>query len=181
MFIEISLNVECLHRWLIALLPLLRGTSPLFPQLTFIWFETCSLSTNPDLTAQGLPYVAETYANSAKVPINSSGCIAYLANCSPQTAVNAVSHIPSVDTLHALMLLAWYEYKANRMSGKSAFSEDTCAFNDVLAAFRDYAQLSSRMASQLGYSSGNVHGHEGDWKKHTMKALYHLQLIASQY
>lgn len=40
---------------------------------------------------------------------------------SPQTAVNAVSHIPSVDTLHALMLLAWYEYKANRMSGKSVF------------------------------------------------------------
>jgi len=121
-----------------------RRMSP--PLANCIAAFAAGLSTNPDLTVQGLPYVAETYANSAK------------------TAVNAVSHIPSVDTLHALMLLAWYEYKANRMS-----------------AFRDYAQLSSRMSSQLGYSSGNASGHEGEWKKRTMKALYHLQLIASQY
>ncbi|KAJ4483680.1 hypothetical protein J3R30DRAFT_3655913 [Lentinula aciculospora] len=102
-------------------------------------------STNPDLTARGLHNVAETYANSAK------------------TAVNAVSHIPSVDTLHALMLLAWYEYKANRIN-----------------SFQDYAQLSARMSTQLGYASAST-GHEGERRTQTMKALYQLRLISSQY
>ncbi|KAJ3810592.1 hypothetical protein F5876DRAFT_41496 [Lentinula aff. lateritia] len=102
-------------------------------------------STNPDLTVRGLHNVAETYATSAK------------------TAVNAVSHIPSVDTLHALMLMAWYEYKANRIN-----------------SFRDYAQLSTRMSTQLGYATASS-GHEGERRTQTMKALYHLQLVASQY
>ncbi|KAF8828809.1 hypothetical protein HHX47_DHR3000090 [Lentinula edodes] len=102
-------------------------------------------STNPDLTVRGLHNVAETYANNAK------------------TAVNAVSHIPSVDTLHALMLMAWYEYKANRIN-----------------SFRDYAQLSTRMSTQLGYATASS-GHEGERRTQTMKALYHLQLVASQY
>ncbi|KAJ3988840.1 hypothetical protein F5890DRAFT_1489512 [Lentinula detonsa] len=102
-------------------------------------------SPNPDLTVRGLHNVAETYANSAK------------------TAVNAVSHIPSVDTLHALMLLAWYEYKANRIN-----------------SFRDYAQLSTRMSTQLGYASAST-GHEGERRTQTMKSLYHLQLVASQF
>ncbi|KAJ4493897.1 hypothetical protein C8J55DRAFT_416954 [Lentinula edodes] len=102
-------------------------------------------STNPDLTVRGLHNVAETYASNAK------------------TAVNAVSHIPSVDTLHALMLMAWYEYKANRIN-----------------SFRDYAQLSTRMSTQLGYATASS-GHEGERRTQTMKALYHLQLVASQY
>ncbi|KAF9070852.1 hypothetical protein BDP27DRAFT_1220037 [Rhodocollybia butyracea] len=104
-----------------------------------------SFSANPDLTGQGLQSVTEMYANSAK------------------TAVNLVSHIPSVDTLHALILLAWYEYKANRAS-----------------SFRDYAALSARMSTQLGYNSASS-SREGDRKKETMKALYNLQMVAAQY
>ncbi|KAJ3727102.1 hypothetical protein C8R42DRAFT_694515 [Lentinula raphanica] len=68
-------------------------------------------STNPDLTVRGLHNIAETYANSAK------------------TAINAVSHIPSVDTLHALMLLAWYEYKANRINSMLSLLDTSALFH----------------------------------------------------
>ncbi|KIK68929.1 hypothetical protein GYMLUDRAFT_188254 [Collybiopsis luxurians FD-317 M1] len=121
-----------------------RRISP--PMANCVAALAASYSTNPDLTVRGLHNVAETYANSAK------------------TAVHAVSHIPSIDTLHALMLLAWYEYKANRLS-----------------SFREYAELSSRMSSQLGYTSAGANGHDGERRKRTMKALYNLQYIASQY
>ncbi|KAF5388862.1 hypothetical protein D9757_005640 [Collybiopsis confluens] len=83
---------------------------------------------------------------------------------SPSLANCIAAHAANIDTLHALMLLAWYEYKANRIS-----------------SFRDYAQLSSRMSSQLGYSNASTSGHDGERRKQTIKALYNLQYVASQY
>ncbi|KAJ2931307.1 hypothetical protein H1R20_g5842, partial [Candolleomyces eurysporus] len=71
----------------------------------------------PELTIRGLHNVAESYLDSAK------------------GLVNPVLHLPSMDTLHAIMLLAWAEYK-----------------NGKHPSFRSYAHNAVQMAQDLGLS-----------------------------
>ncbi|KAL0956218.1 hypothetical protein HGRIS_002374 [Hohenbuehelia grisea] len=70
-----------------------------------------------ELTVRGLHIVAESYAESAKA------------------ILSTVAHMPQMSTLHALMLIAWLEYKNNRVS-----------------AFTAYTQSAMSMAIDLGLS-----------------------------
>jgi hypothetical protein len=74
----------------------------------------------PELTVRGLHNVAETYTDNAK------------------TIFSSIAHIPTMDTLHALILLSWSEYKSNQVAG-----------------FRTYSQMAMRMAMDLGLSDQN--------------------------
>lgn len=68
----------------------------------------------PELALRGLHNISETYTSNAKNLLNAT-------------------HIPSFDNLHALMLLAWIEYKMNR-----------------IPEFRRYCQMTMTMAMELG-------------------------------
>jgi len=103
----------------------------------------------PELAVRGLHNVAEAYGDNAK------------------TILTSVAHIPSMDTLHALMLLSWSEYKNRRVAG-----------------FRNYCQLAMRMAMDLGLSeqSGVQLGfneRERSRRRATWSSIVQLNLAAT--
>jgi hypothetical protein len=67
------------------------------------------VSALPELQARGLQNVVDAFADNAKAILNS------------------VSHIPSLNNLHALILLAWVEYRSNRIAGSNFPYPDTTA------------------------------------------------------
>ncbi|KAJ3568449.1 hypothetical protein NP233_g5704 [Leucocoprinus birnbaumii] len=103
----------------------------------------------PELVVRGLHEVAETYAENAK------------------NILNSVAHMPTMDTLHALMLLSWSEYK-----------------NDRIPNFRHYCQMAMRMAMDLGLSDQNPPSHlpenERNRRRATWANIIQLHLITSQ-
>ncbi|KAJ7209627.1 hypothetical protein GGX14DRAFT_534959 [Mycena pura] len=106
-------------------------------------------STLPDLTVRGLHNVAETYGDNAK------------------TILASIAHIPSMDTLHGVMLLSWSEYKNNRIPG-----------------LRSYCQMAMKMAMDLGVSDQNVspiNASEGERnrRRSTWASILQLHLTAS--
>jgi hypothetical protein len=108
-------------------------------------------STYPELTVRGLQTVAETYIENAK------------------TLLPPIAHIPTFETLHALILLCWSEYKNNRLHG-----------------FRAYYQMVMKMAMDLGLSDQDaspVSGSDGDQnrRRSTWASIVRLHIMASQY
>ncbi|KAF5345321.1 hypothetical protein D9758_008496 [Tetrapyrgos nigripes] len=98
----------------------------------------------PELTVRGPHNVAEAYVECAR------------------NAISPVAHIPSVDTMHACMLLAWYEYRLGRYS-----------------AFRDLATTISRLSTQLGFTAphgGLITTQDGERRKWTLKGLYSINM-----
>ncbi|KAF7315257.1 Zn(2)-C6 fungal-type domain-containing protein [Mycena indigotica] len=105
-------------------------------------------STLTDLTVRGLHNVAETYAENAKAILSS------------------IVHIPSLDTLHGVMLLSWSEYKNNRISG-----------------LRSYCQMAMRMAIDIGLSDqsllASLSENERNRRRSTWASVLQLHLTAS--
>ncbi|KAJ6495636.1 hypothetical protein C8R47DRAFT_1265018 [Mycena vitilis] len=108
-------------------------------------------STLSELTVRGLHNVAETYGDNAK------------------NILGSVGHIPSMDTLHGVMLLSWSEYKNNRIPG-----------------LRTYCQMAMRMAIELGLSDQNVSPinateSERNRRRSTWASILQLHLTASSF
>ncbi|KAK7434489.1 hypothetical protein VKT23_016643 [Stygiomarasmius scandens] len=106
----------------------------------------------PELIVRGPHNVAQAYAE-----------ILITVLC--QNAINAAIDIPSVDTLHACMLLAWYEYGLGRYT-----------------AFRDLATTISRLSTQLGFIAPDetlINTHDNEWRKQTLKGLYSINVTLS--
>ncbi|KAF8070359.1 hypothetical protein FPV67DRAFT_1755501 [Lyophyllum atratum] len=104
-----------------------------------------------ELVVRGLHNVSETYLDNAK------------------TIGASISHIGNMDTLHALILLAWSEYKNNRGS-----------------SFRTYCSMAVRMAMDLGLSDQNaVQMHlsekERNRRRTTWAVAYQLNSIVLPY
>ncbi|KIJ67489.1 hypothetical protein HYDPIDRAFT_25938 [Hydnomerulius pinastri MD-312] len=75
----------------------------------------------PEVVARGSQVVAETYCDNAKELLSAS------------------LHQPTLDTLQATILLAWAEYKSNRVHG-----------------FRQYSDLATRTAIAIGLSEESL-------------------------
>ncbi|KAF7362111.1 hypothetical protein MVEN_00556900 [Mycena venus] len=108
-------------------------------------------STMSELTVRGLHNVAETYGDNAK------------------NILASIAHIPSMDTLHGIMLLSWSEYKNNRVPG-----------------LRTYCQMAMRMAIDLGLSDQNVSPinateSERNRRRSTWASILQLHLTASSF
>ncbi|KAF8633642.1 hypothetical protein AX15_001329 [Amanita polypyramis BW_CC] len=108
-------------------------------------------STYPELTMRGLHTVSETYLENAK------------------NLLSSIAHVPTFDTLHALILLCWSEYKNNRLHG-----------------FRAYYQMVMKMAMDLGLSDQDaspIPNNEGDnnRRRSTWASILRLHIMASQY
>ncbi|TFK44488.1 hypothetical protein BDQ12DRAFT_673081 [Crucibulum laeve] len=108
-------------------------------------------STLPELVARGLHNVSDAYLENAK------------------TVLNSVAHIPSIETLHGLILLSWAEYKSNK-----------------IPSFRLYCQAAMRMAMDLGISDQNtiqVHAdeRERDRRRSTWASIVQLHMTSSSY
>ncbi|KAJ6602198.1 hypothetical protein B0H10DRAFT_2081257 [Mycena sp. CBHHK59/15] len=106
-------------------------------------------STLSELTVRGLHNVAETYGDNAK------------------TILSSIAHIPSMDTLHGIMLLSWSEYKNNRILG-----------------LRNYCQMAMKMAIEVGLSDQNgspinVSESERNRRRSTWGCVLQLHLTAS--
>ncbi|EGO25163.1 hypothetical protein SERLADRAFT_464891 [Serpula lacrymans var. lacrymans S7.9] len=101
----------------------------------------------PELTSRGLHSIAEAYGDNAK------------------NILSAVVHQPSLDSLHALMVLAWSEYKNGRALG-----------------FRGYCEMAMTMAVDLGLSEAgavNSYGTDQDHLRVTWSSLVQLHYYAS--
>ncbi|KAF8629243.1 hypothetical protein AX17_005822 [Amanita inopinata Kibby_2008] len=106
-------------------------------------------STYPELSSRGLHAASETYLENAK------------------NLVSPVAHIPAFDTLHALILLSWSEYKCSRLSG-----------------FRVYYQMAMKMAMDLGLSDQDsvpISGSEAEQnrRRSTWASIVRLHIMAS--
>jgi len=107
-------------------------------------------SDHPALISQGLDVIAEGYREAAK------------------TILPTVMYPPSMETMHALMLLAWLEYD-----------------NGQLSTFRSYAETAMRMALQLGLSADpalrlNINESGRNLLRVTWSSVVQLNLLASQ-
>ncbi|KAL9711691.1 hypothetical protein Ac2012v2_004763 [Leucoagaricus gongylophorus] len=91
----------------------------------------------PELIVRGLQEVAETYVENAK------------------DILSSVSQMPSMDRLHALLLLSWLEYK-----------------NDRTSSFRHYCQLATRMAMHLGLSDQSPPSHLPEGERNCRRATW---------
>ncbi|TFK74540.1 hypothetical protein BDN72DRAFT_759515 [Pluteus cervinus] len=91
----------------------------------------------PELTVRGLHNVAEAYLTNAK------------------NLINSIVHIPTFDTLHALIILSWSEYKLNRIPG-----------------FRAYCAMVMRMALDLGLNDQNIQLHPSPRERSRMQATW---------
>ncbi|KAF7298129.1 Zn(2)-C6 fungal-type domain-containing protein [Mycena chlorophos] len=108
-------------------------------------------STEQELVIRGLHNVAQAYAENAK------------------TILQSIAHIPSLDTLHGIMLLSWSEYKNNRIPG-----------------LRSYCQMAMRMAIDIGLSdqnatSANLSENERNTRRATWASVLQLHLTASSF
>jgi len=103
----------------------------------------------PELSVRGLHNVAEAYTDNAK------------------TILASIAHIPTIETLHSLILLSWSEYKNHRIPG-----------------FRAYSEMAMRMAMDLGLSDQNTiqlqaSESERHRRRSTWAAILHLHLSVS--
>jgi len=103
----------------------------------------------PELMTQGLESIANSYEETAK------------------TILPAVMYPPSMETLHALMLLAWSEYHQGEID-----------------RFRAYCEMAMRMALHLGLSDNrtlrlNISEHGRNQLHVTWSAVLQLDLLAS--
>ncbi|KDQ49375.1 hypothetical protein JAAARDRAFT_143529 [Jaapia argillacea MUCL 33604] len=103
----------------------------------------------PQLTTQGLPNVAESYCSNAK------------------NILSPIMHVPALDSLHALILIAMSEFKSNRASG-----------------FRAYSEMAVRMAFDIGLSDSQsiqmtTSGRERSKLQATWSTAWQLHMSAS--
>lgn len=72
----------------------------------------------PELTVRGLHNVAETYTDNAKVRVRFfDSHETFHSSGFAQTIFSSIAHSPTMDMLHALILLSWSEYKNNQVAG----------------------------------------------------------------
>jgi hypothetical protein len=108
-------------------------------------------ATIPDLSIRDLHNVAENYIDVAK------------------TLLTTVAHIPSLETLHGLMLLCWFEHSHHRLPG-----------------FRTYYGMASKMSADLGLQDPhNFDPYPSEYDRNrrrtTWTGLVQLHMTASSF
>ena len=78
------------------------------------------MSNLPELSMRGLHNVSESYIDVAKVipHISVRSLTQHFPN---QNLLPSVAHLPSMETLHSIILLSWFEHSHHRLPGKSFF------------------------------------------------------------
>lgn len=84
-----------------------------------------------------------------------------------QRLLNAIAHIPSLETLHALMLLCWLEQSHHRLPG-----------------FRTYYAMATKMAADLGLQDPHnidlyPHEYERNRRRNTWTGMVTLHMTAN--
>lgn len=83
-----------------------------------------------------------------------------------KTLLNSVSHLPSLDTLQAIMLLCWFEHHHHRSSG-----------------FRSFYNMASKMSADLALQDTNydpMSEYERSRRRATWAGMVQLHMTASQ-
>ncbi|KAF9564764.1 hypothetical protein CPC08DRAFT_630818 [Agrocybe pediades] len=103
----------------------------------------------PDMSHRDIHNVAEAYIDNAK------------------HLLNAVAHIPTLETLHALMLMCWLEQSHHRLPG-----------------FRTYYNMATKMAADLGLQDPHSidlypHEYERNRRRNTWTGMVSLHMTAN--
>lgn len=112
--------------------------------------------------------------------------------------LSSVAHIASMDSLHAIILLAWFEYNSERTAGecfgaaKSQLTKSpivihilTDAFHSCIQAFNSYTQMAMKMGMDLGlsdqrHSLDQVHATDSDQlRRTTWQSIMQLHVAGS--
>ena len=84
-------------------------------------------SQSSDVLARGATAVSNAYGDAAKVCPLSLPSLASLLHSdhgfNPQRLLHDSSHVPYIEILHAVIVLAWSEYKAGRVAGPTEYSQ----------------------------------------------------------
>ncbi len=84
-------------------------------------------SQSSDVLARGASAVSNAYGDAAKVSSRSGPLSQSLLRSDqpfyPQRLLQDSSHVPYIEILHAVIVLAWSEYKAGRVAGPTEYSQ----------------------------------------------------------
>ncbi|PPQ98406.1 hypothetical protein CVT24_004085 [Panaeolus cyanescens] len=114
----------------------------------------------PEFTARELHNVAENYIDLAK------------------NLLSSIAHSPSLDTLHSLMLVCWFEHTHHRLPGKPLpdyhiRTELTQTPTDL--GFRNYYAMASKMAADLGLTdahSTEIYSGSSDYERNRRRTTW---------
>jgi hypothetical protein len=80
-------------------------------------------SQSSDVLGRGTSAVSNAYADVAKVRVLSVLETLLSSNTESQRLLHDSSHVPYIEILHAVIVLAWAEYKTGRMAGPTEYSQ----------------------------------------------------------
>ena len=139
------------------------------------------MSSLPELSIRGLHNVSESYIDVAKVipHISVPSLTQHFPN---QNLLPSVAHLPSMETLHSIILLSWFEHSHHRLPGKSCvrlFFTSTTHFTRT--GFRTFCAMAFKMSTDLGLQDPTsiemcLSEYERHRRRTTMAAIMHLHM-----
>ena len=139
------------------------------------------MSSLPELSIRGLHNVSESYIDVAKV--NPHISVPSLTQLFPnQNLLPSVAHLPSMETLHSIILLSWFEHSHHRLPGKfclQLFVTPTTHFTPI--GFRTFCAMAFKMSTDLGLQDPTsiemcLTEYERHRRRTTMAAIMHLHM-----
>ncbi|KZP06849.1 hypothetical protein FIBSPDRAFT_939809 [Athelia psychrophila] len=109
----------------------------------------------PPLLSNAIAALAAGYSNQPELVVRGLDNVAEMYRENAMNILAPIKHVPTVETLHALMLLAWYEHHYGR-----------------IMEFRMYSQLAMRMALDLGLSAGALNKNISDRGRHLLATTW---------
>lgn len=93
------------------------------------------MSNLPELSMRGLHNVSESYIDVAKVipHISVRSLTQHFPN---QNLLPSVAHLPSMETLHSIILLSWFEHSHHRLPGISFFQKSFVKPDNLFYSYR---------------------------------------------
>jgi len=100
-----------------------------------------------------------------------------------QNLLNSVSHIPSLDTLQAIMLLCWFEHQHHRLPGTlNLHVNDDYTQHILCLGFRSYYGMASKMSADLALQDSNydpMSEYERSRRRSTWAGMVQLHMTAN--
>ena len=130
---------------------------------------------------RGLHNVSESYIDVAKVipHISVHSLTQHFPN---QNLLPSVVHLPSMETLHSIILLSWFEHSHHRLPGMSRFLALVTPDNlFYTTGFRTFCGMAFKMSNDLGLQDPTsiemcVSEYERHRRRTTMAAIMHLHM-----
>ena len=131
---------------------------------------------------RGLHNVSESYIDVAKVIPHISVLLSLTQHFPNQNLLPSVAHLPSMETLHSIILLSWFEHSHHRLPGISRLKRlSTSTAHFTPTGFRTFCAMAFKMADHLGLQDPTsiemcISEYERHRRRTTMAAIMHLHM-----